>query len=536
MTAPKKTAEQEFDDAPNAEAEFDAAPEASATTAHENEKRTKPLNATLGENIAALIRRQRDQLPNKLRSAAMGLYNNAASRPEEFYKTVAEPDGQNPGWNTEHPEVHAKYMKDVREQPGSNIAGSMLQPNPLGKVSAATKLGKVGLAAGRIAYAGANGEMARYLGEEPGAKDSGGLSGALGPMAVQTGVEVASPLLKGAGNTLKGFARGRSLATLSPSKADIAKLQTLGIADDVADDLYKSSAFRPWSTTEGVSERLSGPGGIVDQRGEKLGGIIKGLDDASGGATTQPSAAVDRIRSMSDDQFGKSTAFRGKAVVANREADAIAKQYGNQSMSLADSENYLKRGYDDEAVKRINAEAKGAAPSPKTDAMALVREAIKKQNEDAAEATASAVAPHLKGQFVPAKQGFGRMAEAERIADKTGGPKAANRYLSPSDYGFGIASGQAYGGSPITDMINKPVAESLWGLAGSIAHKQLRTRGSALAAHMAYPGAAVTGFAGRQINRSPAASSALANYLQAKPDEEREETGSAAFTSETGGR
>lgn len=415
-------------------------------------------------------------------------------------------------WRRNLAKRRAPYEAAEAKQPGAALVGSMLAPNLAGKATAGQ----------RVMSAGAqSGIDAATHGEDAAA--STGLG-----MGVQGVAEFAPGPVGKFSSSLRQFGRGRALATLSPGKADIAKLQTLGIADSVADDLYRSKAFGPLSTTEDVSKRL---GPIVEQRGDDLGSHIMALDNAAGGATTQPSVAADRVRSMAKEQFGNSPAYRAKEVIANREADAIEKQYGAGTLSLADSERYLKRGYDDEAVKRIAAEARGAPPSPKTDAMALVRDAIKRQNEDAAEAVARARAPELAGKFVPLKQAFGRMAEAQRIADKTGGPKAANRYLSLSDYGFGIALGQAYGSSPLADLTSKPVAETLTGMAAGVAHRQLRTRGSAAAASVAYPVSAAVGAAGKVVNQSPAVSAtiggALEDYLRPKDDEERQEEGAA---------
>lgn len=410
-------------------------------------------------------------------------------------------DAIGPEWSKNFAKRRAPYAAAEEKHPGVALTGSLLSPSLAGKATAGQRVASAGLQSG-IDEA-AHGGDAR--------------AGALGA-GIQTLAEGAGPLAKYLGGAARDFGRTRALATLSPGKADMAKLQQLGIADAVADDLYASKAFGPLSNTADVSKRL---GPIVEERGDALGRHIMALDEAAGGATTRPTVAAGRIRDMAQEQFGNSPAYRAKQVIANREADAIEKQYGEGTLSLADSERYLKRGYDDETVKRLTAEARGAAPSPKTDALALVRDAIKRQNEDAAEAVAASRAPELAGKFVPMKQAFGRMAEAQRIADKTGGPKAANRYLSPSDYGFGIASGQSFGASPVADLISKPAAESLGGMAAGIAHRQLRTRGSAAAASMAYPAADALEGAARYTARpqaSAAGGSALSRYLN--PEDE----------------
>lgn len=416
-------------------------------------------------------------------------------------KLVGNPGDVSAEWDRNFAKRRAPYAAAEEKHPGVALIGSLFAPSLAGKATAGQRIASAGLQSG-IDEA-AHGGDAR--------------AGALGA-GIQTLAEGAGPLAKYLGGAARDFGRTRALATLSPGKADMAKLQQLGIADAVADDLYASKAFGPLSNTADVSKRL---GPIVEERGDALGRHIMALDEAAGGATTRPTVAAGRIRDMAQEQFGNSPAYRAKQVIANREADAIEKRYGEGTLSLADSERYLKRGYDDETVKRLTAEARGAAPSPKTDALALVRDAIKRQNEDAAEAVAASRAPELAGKFVPMKQAFGRMAEAQRIADKTGGPKAANRYLSLSDYGFGIASGQSFGASPVADLISKPAAESLGGMAAGIAHRQLRTRGSAAAASMAYPAADALEGAARYTARpqaSAAGGSALSRYLN--PEDE----------------
>lgn len=462
--------------------------------------------------------------PGMARSALSGVTRNAAPHilaameAAKKLPTFSSSEEIDDARARELPDYQREYGLAREKHPFANVVGAVASPDPLSKAKAAGLVGKLALGAGRVGTAAAGGVAANRLG---GGEQSDLEAGAL-PAAIQAGAEAISPLAGRFGAGLKKFARGRSLATLSPSKADIGKLNQLGIADDVADDLYKSGGFGFASNTSGVADRLSK---IVPRRGKALGNIIDDLDRATGDATTMPSEAASRVRQMSADEFGASPAYRGKAALAEREAKAIETQYGGAPMSLRKSEEVLKRGYDDEALKRISAEAKGAAPSPKTDALALVREAIKKQNEDAAEVAANAVAPELAGKFVPAKQAYGRMAEAQRIAEKTGGPKQANRVLSPSDYGFGIASGQAYGGSALADAVTKPGAETLTGMLASIAHNQLRTRGSSAAAHIAYPASKAVQETVSRLNQTPAGSAALARLLEqlAQNDEDGKE-------------
>ncbi len=94
------------------------------------------------------------------------------------------------------PAYQEQYGKAVENHPLANIAGAVAQPNPLAKLKAASTLGKVGLAAARVGYSGANGKLAQYMGQTgPEAQDSGAIDGAKLPMAIQVGAEMASPAL-----------------------------------------------------------------------------------------------------------------------------------------------------------------------------------------------------------------------------------------------------------------------------------------------------------------------------------------------------
>lgn len=445
-------------------------------------------------------------LKSKLRAAMMGATWNAAPRivelndPHLFQKSPEQSA-------TDLRTRQSEFTQSAEDNPGSAIAGAVLAPNPLAKASLPVRmLGSAGTNA-LAGYLGADTEdpEAQYVGGEMGA-----LTGAVGEAGGDLVFRGGGKLLKGAGGRALDFGRKRALATLSPSKTDMGLiLQQPGRAAEMADDLFGSGVVGPLSNTEDVAKRLAP---IVEKRGSHIGEVLRGVDAPD---AVNPGDVTDRIRY---DATQKLQPYPAKERAFERvldEADLIDSKYGGP-MSLADSEKFLKSGYDDAAVKALKADARGAAPAGETEALDLVRRSIKNQNEAIFDARAAGTP--LEGQFTKAKKSYGLAAEALNVADKTGGPKAANRFLSPSDYGFGIASGQAYQPSAL---LSAPVEQTVAGLVGSVLHNQARTRGSALMSHAGYVGGALADKGGELLETTAGAgAAAFRRYLlehSAKP-------------------
>ncbi len=520
MSEKKKSAEDEFNAAPDAQAEFDAAP---TVNAKEADNQSKSLNPTLGEHIADVIRRQRDQLPAKLRSAAMGLYNNAASIPEEVYKTIAEPDGQNPGWHTEHPEVRQKYMQDVKDQPGSNIAGAMLQPNPFGKASAATKLGKLGLATAKVGYAGAGGKLAQYLGQtEPTAQDSGLLDGAKLPMAIQAGSEAASPLFGRVAGGLR-TAAGSAAANAAGLRGGIinqAKRAGIPALDAAGEEAI------PKLGNEMLDEGLipfMGSKAAVQKRAEKLMG--------------EAGTAAEAIRTRADMAGPFDQALGVKAASArlgervdpalggNLQTARAGARAGEFITDAANSPNTFRAA--DDLKRGAYGNTNWGIEAP--DAAKLKRQAVsgyRQSIEDQVDALLPGEGKALRD--VNAKYGLG--AQTADFAEEAATREAANQKVGWGGFMLGAAgagAGAQFGSGGAAAGALLPVAAHF-----------AKTRGASTAAPLLRLGEKATAATGKAVNQSPAAAApfgnALENYLRPKDDEERQKEEADRFTSGTG--
>lgn len=100
-----------------------------------------------------------------------------------------------------------------------------------------------------------------------------------------------------------------------------------------------------------------------------------------------------------------------------------------------------------------------------------IRRVIKESVETDVERIAAKVDPKLATEFREAKRLYGSFAKAEEMAQTKAVGEQSNRWVSPSDYGVGIAAASGVGG--------------LSALPLALAHKVVRERGSAITADMA---------------------------------------------------
>jgi hypothetical protein len=149
----------------------------------------------------------------------------------------------------------------------------------------------------------------------------------------------------------------------------------------------------------------------------------------------------------------------------------------------------------------------GTAPD-KLEALAQARRLVKTGNEEAAHA----VDPELAEKFIGAKGDYGRMASIAGILERNNPRALANRDLSPSDYGFGIATGQGY--RPPMSMPGEEggekLAGGLYGMLAAALHKQVRERGNSAMAHLANAGSKAANFVGNGSLTAPIQSMASA--------------------------
>lgn len=451
-------------------------------------------------------------LQAKLKAGLMGASFNTAPRVEAFLSAASErpfdavedlafSGGRSVNsefqqdYESELRKKQPEYLKAVRDNPWSGVLGSFKNP-----------AGKGGIVARTAQSAGWN-ALAGYMGANPDDPEAQSVDAQMGGLTGAAAVPIAEGVLGAGGRlvakaapVLRDFGRKRAIATLSPSKTDVGVMQNFpGRVQEIADDLYDSKMIGPLSNTEDVAKRLAPE---VERRGARKGAVLAAVDSPD---AVNPTDLADRIRYDATQELQPYAAKEAAFERALDEADKIAGKY--DQLSLADSERFVKSGYDDAAQKAIRTEARGGVLPGETEALDVVRRAVKKQNEDIF-AKRAAGTP-LEGEFVKSKQAYGRLAEALNIADKTGGPKAANRFLSPTDYAMGISAGHA---REVENAMSKPVESTLTGLAAALAHNQLRTRGAALMTHAGYKGSAAAKWLGELAGSDEASNAGTAAF------------------------
>jgi len=484
-------------------------------------------SATLGSQLADYIRKTRKTLPNKARSALMGLTNNTGDRVESFIDAASQNPDKQAGFVFDNSDaIRSKYMRDVADHPGANVVGAFLQPNPLSKAKAASTVGKLGMGAARVGYAGGSGALSEYMGQSgPRAQDSGILDGAALPMAMQAGAEAASPVL----GKFSGFLRktaGTSAANAAGLRGGIvnqAKRAGIPSLDRAGEEAIPALGNK--MLDEGLIP-FSGSKVAVQKRAEALMG--------------QAGNAAESIRTRADLAGPFDQALGVKAAAArlgervdpalggNLQTARAGARAGEFISDAANSPNTFKAADDLKRGAYGNTNWSTEAP----DAAKLKRQAVSGYRQSI-EDQVDALLPGEGKNLHDINARYGLAAQTADFAEEAAGREAAN-----SKFGWGSlmlgASGMG-AGSAIS-----PTAGMAAGVALPVGAHLLKTRGAAVAAPLARLGSRASGAAGQKVNQSPAASaavgSALEDYLRPKTPEELERDGVAHFTGVSRGR
>lgn len=322
-----------------------------------------------------------------------------------------------------------------------------------------------------------------------------GLAGtALAESVLKGGGAIASPLLK-------RIAQSQAIRALNPLKRDVTMLGNQGIETKVADDLLSSGVMRPFSNSAGIAERVAPE---LEKRGAAVGSARDAVDAKAGGGVVRPNDLADGFDKLADEYAAKPVPeMQSIAQDLRSRAELLRKQ--PLGMSLTSAEENIKKPMDIYAEKVART---AGTPPDKLEALAQARRVVKEGNEQAAEA----VDPELAKGFVNAKQKYGQMAAVAGILERNNPRSLANRKLSPSDYGFGIANGQAYR-PPASAEGEEPGEKVMGGLYGVLAaalHNQVRERGNSTMAHAANLGSKAAGLAGTGVLTAPLARGATA--------------------------
>lgn len=368
------------------------------------------------------------------------------------------------------------------EHPVAHVAGAFIGPG------GAESLG------GRLFVGGIQGGItaAAKAGDGNAANDAG-----TGSLLGAGGTLLAEGVLRGGGKLvgplMQRLARSQAIRALNPLKRDVAMLANQGIESKVADDLLSSGVMRPGSNASDIAKRVLPE---LEQRGAAVGASKAAIDDAARGDVVAPGDVADKLEQLADEYAGKPHPETQSIADNLRQRAALIR--AKPHMSLTEAESSLKLPLDIYAEKM--AKTMGTPPD-KLEALAEARRLIKGANEEAA----NVVDPALGADFLKSKQGFGRMNAVADILERNNPRALANRNLSPSDYGFGIAAGQGYR-PPASMPGEEPGEKALSGLTGMIAaalHKQVRERGNSALAHLANLGSKVADVAGTGVFTAP---------------------------------
>ena len=245
------------------------------------------------------------------------------------------------------------------------------------------------------------------------------LGGALGGAALGGGLGVVADA---AINPLRRLAVRQGKQTIQGS-SDIAAATREPLADDAVEEVLRGGAIRPFSTTQAAAQRIED---LVAQRGQAYASLIQRLEDR--GVTGPDALRVADVLTERAARLRPRTMNTALPDYLEESARTVRRASGQErpgfTLNLTQAED----------LKRSAQEMARYGKFEETPLNAVKREVasvLRRANEDAV-AAAGRAAPAgsevrtMAQQFVPVKQGLGRLLEAERFAQK-GASKAEQR-------------------------------------------------------------------------------------------------------------
>lgn len=303
------------------------------------------------------------------------------------------------------------------------------------------------------------------------------------------------------------LAKRAAMSSLGMSKADRGQLARSGKGPAAADMLLDETLG--W-TRGGTAEKTAAK---INETGQAIGDIRKGIDAAAGGQTIDPQRIGDALRAEAA-RVGRSTPEA--AAVADdllRRAQMADAHNGGALIPLDEAERVFKSPLNEAARK-----SKVAVGEPPAAAQAreLAHDATAKYNEEQAERIAQLLAPDLAGKYGDAKQRYAVAKELARILQKSE-PEAFAKggALEPLD--IPDVSIDASGGTDgITGGVRTAIGKALSGVTLPAMAKGFKAAGGLL--QKTPTGGAMAGREGERMSRSK-----LAEYFNAmkEADERR---------------
>ncbi len=377
---------------------------------------------------------------------------------------------------------------------GGNIAGSILNPATLatgGGGIAAQSLGqavkqgaKIGMGTGAIQGLGESAsegldlpDSAKRVGlQTVGGAVGGGLGGGAA-YGIGKGVSAAKALP----GVLRDAAETRAVKAMGPYAAELNKVsrgtKDWGEVQDMGRTMLDQKMVKPFENSEAIANRLAT---LEEIRGGNLQSALDEVAALPGAKTATSYGSLEQRVLAEAGKDAKNLAkapymaeLKGEAgrmnALANPTADEVkAGKMAIDKLSIPEMEA-VKRSY--QSTTNYGTQAAGE------DARKTLASLARQEVEDAAQKVSTeAGQPQLFEDFLKAKQAYADVARPLSVARPAVFRQERNRFVSPSDYGFGAAAGLASAGQA-----GAPASLGVGALM-SMLHKQVRERGSSTAA------------------------------------------------------
>jgi hypothetical protein len=297
-------------------------------------------------------------------------------------------------------------------------------------------------------------------------------------------MEAAQKVASGVGGYLKGFANNRAAKSLSPMKRDLDVLGREGLGEIGSQML-------------GSEPRFDANGARIPGDEPVIGWIPRGketlADRAGNSATKYGKELEDTIQDLAGKQAAAGVPSADRGVIANQLRSKLIKPAnGNPTIRAANDfyENLIQE-YEHSGAPLLSLQALREGKLGAKDMVNWRRRpfddvpqseqfnrSLYGQMAEGEEQTANAIEKSLNGQssnrVADLKGKYGRAAEASRMADQAANREAANRFISPSDYGAGMTAATVLSRGAMNPLQAAEVA----GLAGAAAHHGVRVYGN----------------------------------------------------------
>jgi hypothetical protein len=311
----------------------------------------------------------------------------------------------------------------------------------------------------------ANAGLGAIVGGSGGVLLGGG--GVLAGAGIKKGVDVARDKLAGSSvaEWLEDFAGERALkATLGQQKRAFTQLEDKNLTEKAKKYLLEDVGIDKLDTTESIAEKLAAKVDDLDARRIKM---VEQLDQATEATPLERISRRQVATEIRKEMLPKidKAAQRNVYDAMERYADDIAAE-GNGGMPFSEAANRR-------AKAQLNANYDSNNPGPLREAWAEVARIWNRKIDEAADPVLKSLGEQTDNAYKAVREEMALAIKLKDYAENRVQGNAANRFVSPSDYGFGAAVGVMQG-DPVT------------GLFSAGAHKFVRERGNAFAANMAH--------------------------------------------------